>query len=167
MPFYIFCTIILNCEIIAQMTHMITFPLLGFLLSLNTHGEEWTLWTSTIQDTVAWLYQIFPGPGEKRDKPVWGRQRSHSNDPLWPVLLLHTYWQIRKLISRDPWGQLCIWTKFTAESPGAMTLCLPPMIPAGSRDRVLTTCSLPYLLRWTLSQVPAVSPVTIPCFSDV
>lgn len=90
------------------------------------------------------------GPGEKRDKQVWGCQRSRSNDPLWPVLLLQTYWQIRKLISRGPWGQLCIWTKFTAEIPGAVTLCLPPMIPAGSRDRVLTTCSLPHLLRWTL-----------------
>lgn len=85
------------------------------------------------------------GPGEKRDKQVWGCQRSHSNDPLWPVLLLQTCWQMRKLISRGPWGQLCIWTKFTAEIPGAVTLCLPPTIPAGGRGRVLTTCSLPYL----------------------
>ena len=40
MPFYIFCTIVLNYGIVAEMTCVIVFPLPGFLLYLNTPEKE-------------------------------------------------------------------------------------------------------------------------------
>lgn len=70
-------------------------------------------------------------------------------------------WQIKKLIPRGPWGQLCILTNFTTKSPGAMALYPPPMILAGRQRQWSSEPPFPWL-RWAFVPGSPASPVTLP-----